>query len=305
MLLVVSPNLCLDRILVVPRFTPGRVHRVQEVIRTAGGKGMNVARAATALGVPCTVVGFLAGQVGHQVFCLATQEGIRIEPVWVSGEGRVCTIVVDPEGEETVLNEPGPAVAPSDVEALEATVLGYIPGARIVVLCGSLPPGAPEDLYGRLLARLRGIPSVVDAAGSVLRQAVRSGPLLAKANRAELEAAVGHDLAALEELAGAAQVLRAWGAHHVLVTLGQDGALLVGEDRLLFRPPRVPRRNTVGAGDSFTAGLCVGWLRGASLPEAVRWGMAAAASDVSTLLGGHVDPSHLKTLVGEVTVQPL
>lgn len=58
-LFVISPNLCLDRILVVPHFTPGHVHRVQEVIRTAGGKGMNVARAATALGVPSTVIGFL------------------------------------------------------------------------------------------------------------------------------------------------------------------------------------------------------------------------------------------------------
>ncbi len=305
MLLVVSPNLCLDRILMVPHFTPGRVHRVQEVIRTAGGKGMNVARAAAALGVPCTVIGFLAGQVGRQVFCLATEEGIRVEPVWVPGEGRVCTIVVDPEGEETVLNEPGPAVAPSDVKALEATVLGHIPGARIVVLCGSLPPGAPEDLYGRLLTHLPGIPTVVDAAGSVLRHAARSAPLVAKANRAELEAALARALPAIPEVVRAAQEVRGWGARHVLVTLGGEGALLVGEDRLLFRPPRVPRRSTVGAGDSLTGGLCAGLLRGASLPEAVRWGMAAAASDVSTLLSGHVDPSHVKALLDEVTVEPL
>lgn len=304
-LFVVSPNLCLDRILVVPRFTSGHVHRVQQVTVTAGGKGMNVARAAAALGVRCTVIGFLAGDGGRQVLCLAREEGIRIEPVWVSGEGRVCTIVVDPEGGETVLNEPGPAVAPNDVEMLEAAILAHLPEARMVVLCGSLPPGAPEDLYGRLLTHLPGIPALVDAAGSVLRHAARSKPLVAKANRAELEAAVALTLSTIPEVVRAAQEVRGWGARHVLVTLGHEGALLVGDGVLLFRPPRVPRRSTIGAGDSLTGGLCAGLLEGAVLPQAVRWGMAAAASDVSTLLPGRVDPSHVKALVDEVTVEPL
>lgn len=305
MLFVVSPNLCLDRILVVPHVTPGHVHRVEHVVVVAGGKGVNVARAAEALGVPCTVVGFLAGQAGREVYRLATEEGIRIEPVWGSGEGRVCTIVVDPEGEETVLNEPGPTVTLNDVQALETVILRHVRDARMVVLCGSLPPGAPEDLYGRLLSQLPAVPTIVDAAGPALRHAARSGPLVAKANRAELESAVGGTLCTVADVVGAAQGLRRWGARHVLVTLGREGALLVGDTALRFRPPQVPRRNAVGAGDSLTAGLCAGLVRGASLPEAVRWGVAAAASDVRTLLPGHVDPSHVKTLVGEVTVESL
>lgn len=214
-LLIVSPNLCLDRILLVRGFAAGRVHRVEQVSTVAGGKGMNVARVALALGVPCTVTGFLAGPAGRAVYRLAMAEGIQVEPLWVSGEGRVCTIVVDPDEGETVLNEPGPLVGPNRIRALEARIRRHAPNARMVVMCGSLPPGAPEDTYARLVAHLPGVPAVVDASGPALRHAARSGPLVLKANRAELESAAGRAFSSLDQVIHAAQGLRNSGAGRV------------------------------------------------------------------------------------------
>ncbi|MGH2397771.1 MAG: PfkB family carbohydrate kinase, partial [bacterium] len=68
MLLMVSPNLCLDRIIVVRGFTTGRVHRAESVAELASGKGLNVARTARLLGVDVLVVGVLGGGSASRAF---------------------------------------------------------------------------------------------------------------------------------------------------------------------------------------------------------------------------------------------
>ncbi len=71
----------------------------------------------------------------------------------IAAETRINLAVIDPtSGEQTEINERGPAVSPEEVEALRARI-GYLAGgAKICVLAGSLPPGAGDDLYARLVA---------------------------------------------------------------------------------------------------------------------------------------------------------
>jgi 6-phosphofructokinase 2 len=67
------------------------------------------------------------------------------------------------------------------------------------------------------------------------------------------------------------------------VSLGAGGALACtadGDWRAIAPPVRV--RSAVGAGDSMVAGLVVALQRGAPLPEALRWGVAAGTAAVLT-----------------------
>ena len=76
-----------------------------------------------------------------------------------------------------------------------------------------------------------------------------------------------------------AQALQAAGDCHVIIT---DAAapvtlLMRGDERRQIQPPAVTAVDTTGAGDTFKAGLLYGLLTGLQLPEAARWGCAAAS----------------------------
>jgi len=72
------------------------------------------------------------------------------------------------------------------------------------------------------------------------------------------------------------------GVRNILVTLGEEGALLAMGDQTTHVPAfQVPVVDTVAAGDAFAAAFCVALAEGKSLLEAVRWGNAAGALTVT------------------------
>ncbi len=305
-LLIVCPNLCLDRVVVVRDFATGRVNRSESTAVLASGKGLNVARAARVLGAEVTVVGVMGNdEAGRSIARGARAHGIHLHAVRVEGPSRVCTLIVDPGREETVINEPGPAVEAGAARLLMEAVLAGLRRARTVVLAGSLPPGLSDDFYAQAIgaARTKQIPVLLDAAGTPLRLGLAAHPQLVKVNRAELADATGRSLSSLEDvLAGAGDLLTP--GCQVVVTMGAEGAALVApEGRWHLTPPSVQRVNTIGAGDSLTAGLAVSLLRGLPLREAARAGIAAAAADVTSLLPGTIDAAQVQALLPLVTVR--
>jgi ribokinase len=94
-------------------------------------------------------------------------------------------------------------------------------------------------------------------------------------NRGELEVLAGPG-----EPAAAARSLR--GPRAVVVTLGAEGALVVeGERTERVAAPAVEAIDTTGAGDAFCGALADALARGATLVEAARWAVAAAALSVT------------------------
>jgi 1-phosphofructokinase/tagatose 6-phosphate kinase len=64
MIVTVTLNAAIDRTLLVPNFQLGQRHRASEGTSSAGGKGINVARAARRLGVPVVCTGLAAAEPG-------------------------------------------------------------------------------------------------------------------------------------------------------------------------------------------------------------------------------------------------
>jgi len=305
-LLIVSPNLCVDRIVVVAGFAAGRVHRASPGQVVAGGKGLNVARAAAALGVRPRVVGLVGGTAGSVILRGAIAEGMLLDAVRMAPESRTCTIIVDPSAGETVINESGPIVPAAAGHALAARVRRRLAKARVLVLAGSLPPGLPADFYARMIRAAPGVPAILDASGAALRRSLTARPAIVKVNREELAAITGRSLSSHTRVLTTARRVQRSGMSSVVVTMGEDGAL-TGSDEGWWQviPPRVRRISAVGAGDSFTAGLAVGVLRGDSFLEAVRLGVATAAVDVTTLRPGEVTGVLVRRMLSRVRVRPV
>lgn len=309
-MLIAGPNLTIDRTVALSALRPGQVQRADDVTVTPGGKGLNVARVATALGGDARLVGFTAGHTGAAVAAMIADEGVALSPVAYAGEARCAIILLESGGRTTVLNEPGPALAAGDWDRYEAVVdAALAAGAPALVCTGSCPPATPDDAYARLVAcaHRRGVPAVVDAARAQLAAALPAAPDLVSPNLGEAEAVLdGTDdepLAAggraRDRALRAAEALHDRGAATAIVTAAEAGVAVVGRGFRWWVPAlAVDVVNAVGAGDAFLAALVGRWLDDGDLAGALRAGVATAAASVEWGVGGFVDPARARELAG-------
>jgi 1-phosphofructokinase family hexose kinase len=301
-MLIAGPNLTIDRTAVLGELRPGEVLRFDRVVVTPGGKGLNVARAARALGHPALLVSLVPGHTGRAAAALIAEEGIELSGVPCGDELRSTTIVQERGGRTTVLDEPGPRVDERRWADYENAVRGRLTSRSVLVCSGSVPPGAPADAYGRLttIAHTAGARSIVDAAGETLLRALDAAPDLVTPNLAEAEGALGLGTGgdAPPRALAAADALLRQGARTAVVTAGAAGAAVAADGVAEWiTAPRVAEvRNPIGAGDAFLAALAGTWERGDELAAAARAGVAAGAASVESPTAGELDPERARAL---------
>jgi 1-phosphofructokinase len=295
----------------VPGLRLGEVARATHSLVASGGKGLNVARVARALGGTVSCAGFLGGHSGRLLADLAEREGLPAAWTWFAGETRTSVILFDPHGgDATVVNEPGPTVAREDWARLTADVLRAAEGSDYVCLSGSLPPGSAPELFASLLRALvaAGGRVWVDTSGAALATALAVESVGIKVNGAEAAEIVGRPVERPDEALPAAHALRrnpSTGRDHaggpVILTLGGRGAVLAGESGGWHaQPPALRVVSTVGSGDAFFAGLVVALARGLGEPEALRHAVAAGAANTLTVGGGRLNIDDFNSILGQV-----
>lgn len=246
----------------------GAVVRSEATVTGIGGKALNVARFAAAMGAPVRAVvlgdaGFLAAVAADP---LLGGPSIEVVPVHSRGKTRTDLAVVDGRGRLTVVNGTSTDVEAGALsDAMHAT-WDRIAAGDVIVLAGSLPPTA-RLVYGMLVARARevGARSILDASGAWLTGALGAGPDVVKVNAAEArDAGVG---------AASAPV--------VVVTRGARGARWWEAGRAagsVVPPPGLEVVNTLGAGDAVTAGLAMTLAGGGTVRDGLILGTAMAAA---------------------------
>lgn len=309
MILTLTPNPSIDRTVALDgELARGQVHRVASVTSQAGGKGVNISRAAVSADIPSIAV--VPAEKDDAFVLELLGAGIDCRPVRPAGDVRVNLTITEPDGTTTKLNSPGAEVLPLHLELLAQAVLVRASSASWTVLAGSLPAGAQASWYAELVRRLREVGGrvAVDTSEAPLQALVdalpQSAPDLMKPNGEELASFTGGDAEELESdpraAAVAARQLVERGVGAVLATLGGNGAVLVTADGAWHAsPPPTTVVSTVGAGDSSLFGYMLGDIRGLPAPDrlalAVAYGSAAAGLPGTTI----PQPSQLRTeLVG-------
>jgi len=309
MILTVTLNTSIDKLYLMSGVRPETVMRVKEVHNTAGGKGLNVSRVAGKLGEEVVATGFVGGFNGKYLESLVDTRLVRCAFTHVEAETRSCINIWDlSDGRSTEYLEPGAPVTGEDVSRFLADFDRELPRADVVTISGSIPGGAPEDIYCDLIRRCRGagIPVMVDTSGSRLISAVREKPYLIKPNEDEIAQLTGRTFAGREEAARALMDLHEGGIPYVVLSLGAEGALLAC-DRGVFhgKAPEITPRNTVGCGDSMLAGFAVGFARRLPWEETFRIALAVSAASALSLFTGHFEPSDFDPLYPGVTIQKI
>ncbi|HIC89538.1 MAG TPA: 1-phosphofructokinase [Anaerolineae bacterium] len=278
----VTLNPSLDKTLSIPRLVHGELNRVQLVRLDTGGKGINVSRALRALGVPGVAVGIVAGGTGQALAQGLSELRIPAELVWIPGETRSnITLVETEDNVYTKINEPGPELTTAGIAELQNRIGRLLQPEDLWVFSGSLPPGAPPDLYARLVQQVQegGAYAALDSSGVGLKYGCHAAPFILKPNVDEAARVLGRALPRRDDQVDAVRTLLSMGVRIVGLTRGADGAL-VGQGEVVVEvvPPPVTVRSPIGAGDAFLAGLVYAWMRGLALEEMARWAVAAGTA---------------------------
>jgi 6-phosphofructokinase 2 len=241
---------------------------------------------------------------------LLTAEGVPVLVVPIAGETREdFTATETASGDQYRFVMPGPRLTRVEVDRVLTALAELVPAPDIVLASGSLPPGAPPDLYGRVARRVRRAAGrfAGDASGEALRHALQAGVWLAKPNLREMEEVAGERLATSAARLAACRALVACGqAEVVALSLGKDGAMLVSRSEAWFSPALSVRAiSTIGAGDSFMGVFLWATARGEPLVGSFRWAMAAGAAALMAPGAQLCRAIDVRRLVKRVCVRPL
>jgi rfaE bifunctional protein kinase chain/domain len=262
---------------------PVPVVRVHDRRYALGGAG-NVAQNVCAVGARCDLVATIGDDFGGRQICtmlsgLGTGLGSLVS---VTRPTTTKTRIVARSQQVVRVDEEEDADLDGDeVQRLHVAVRNAIAAADALIL---------EDynkgvLVARVIetameaARAKGIPIVVDPKHRNFF--LYRGATIFKPNRRELESAMGADLDVdqSDALVGALARLR---AEHLLLTLGDQGMVLVSSNGAFKRVPTMARQvyDVVGAGDTVTAYLALVLAAGGTATEAAIIANFAAGIEV-------------------------
>jgi 1-phosphofructokinase family hexose kinase len=311
-ILTVTLNAAIDRTVAVPNLRLGQRHHAVEARTMAGGKGVNVARALHLLGRPVIAAGMAGGATGTRLVDELRSESVLTAFTRIAGESRTNLAVVDPTtGHQTEINERGPEVSEEEIERFVEQLLYLGQGASICVLAGSVPPGAPEDIYTRLVTELRslGVVTVLDSDGEQMRAGLRGEPAVVAPNVDEAEEAVGYEFSDANDYALGLSSLLDMGAGEAIVTSETGCVAVVGEgsDRRRYeaRIDQLEPVTTVGSGDCFLAGYVAARYEGASAQDCLAFGVACGAESTQHFGAGTLDRKQVERLLPRVEMREL
>lgn len=280
MIYTVTFNPSLDYIVSMNSFEIGMTNRTTGEQIFPGGKGINVSIVLSNLGIENTALGFIAGFTGEQIEKETYRMGLRTDFIHVNnGFSRINVKLKDYDGTE--INGMGPDITQTCVEEMYRK-LDALQEGDTLVLAGSIPKCLPNTIYSDIMKRLqgKGILFVVDATRDLLLNVLKYQPFLIKPNKHELGEILGVELHTREDVVPYARKMQEKGARNVLVSMSEEGAVLVDETGGVhtLAAPKGKLVNAVGAGDSMVAGFLAGWTQKCDYEYAFRMGLACGSA---------------------------
>jgi sulfofructose kinase len=251
----------------------GAKRRLRGLTRLPGGQAATAAAGCARLGWRTRYVGCVGDDEMGRVLVTALEHcGVEMAVATVAGAtSRTAVILVEPDGERTVLEYRDPRLAfPAD-DGLHALVAD----ARILIVDAT---DLPASIVAARFARTLGVRTIVDVdtrcdgLDSLLELA---DLIVVSAPFAEAYGEAG------SVVNGLARLAEQFHPSLAIATLGADGAVALVNGVEIRAPGfRVAARDTTGAGDAFRAALAAGWLlhdSTADVPVLLEYANAAAA----------------------------
>ena len=300
-ILTVTANTAIDYFLEVDHLTTGDNILAKSCTEFVAGKGVNVAKAVESLQCQISTLGFVGNQ-SLPVFDAIESKFLKTDFTLVEGKTRSNITLADAsQQQETHIRTQGFHVTSADCNRLTEKLETCIRTGDIVVLSGSLPPGAAKTLYQTwiTLCNDKQALAFLDTSGESLAQGLQSRPYLIKPTLMELEDLMGRSLSNEKAIVSAAREINKLGVQWVVVSRGEQGIIVItNEVSLAANIEHGSKKviSTIGCGDTLVAGLAVATLCKYPLPEVIKSGISCATANLFSNEPGRFDPLVAETL---------
>lgn len=298
MILTVTMNPSIDMSYPIDHLKIDDVNRVMDVDKTAGGKGLNVARVIALMKRPVMATGMIGGHFGEYIKDQLTKDHIEHNFFQINQESRNSIAILHDGGDQTELLESGPTIFKSDAARFKTFFEQLIQQYTVVTMSGSLPQGLEVNFYSDLikLANKHQCKVILDTSGQSLINALHSAvkPVLIKPNEEEVQALIQQqiDLTDNQAVKKALQEPIFEDVSWIVISLGAKGAF-VKHDNKYYRVqiPKITVKNPVGSGDSTLAGLAMAIDQNQSSEETLKMAMTMGLLNTMQSRTGFVDPT--------------
>lgn len=276
----------------------------EDIALSAGGKGLNVARALKTLGEKPIAIGLIGGIAGGYIKRKLIEEDIGFDFSEITGETRTNLTLIDTAtGRTSRIVKQGPPVSAAEFGRFKKKYLRLLKDCDYAIFSGRNARGLGDSAYGALvrLAKRAKVKTVVDTHGRPLASAIKARPFLVKPNIEEAERLLGRKLNSLPRIKEAVNLFHRRGVTIVVITMGRKGAVASEGKGIYFAaPPVVKNVNDVGCGDSFIAGFVFSMRGGQGLRECLRSAVAAGAANTLTVTPGMFKVSDFRKLKARI-----
>ncbi|WP_169976260.1 ribokinase [Tautonia rosea] len=265
---------------------PGETLLGGELLRGPGGKGANAAIAARRAGAEVTFLTALGDDdFGRWLIEHDRSEGLDLSFAKTVADvaNQVALIFVGDDGANLIGVAPGASahLSPNDIDALPDAAF---PRGGVFLACLEVP--VPTVARGLSRAKASGMTTILNPAPAdraILENKILSHVDLLTPNQEEAAELTGLPTETIEQAIEAAKRLRDRGGCGVVVTLGDQGCLVLGRDwgQNLVPAPKVKAVDTVGAGDAFNGALAVALAEGCGPVDAAVFACAAGSLAVT------------------------
>ncbi|HEL1980393.1 TPA: tagatose-6-phosphate kinase [Streptococcus suis] len=308
MILTITLNPSVDIAYQLDTFYLDTVNRVENVQKTAGGKGLNVTRVLKQIGEDVVATGFIGGEIGSYVKKQLTRNDIKNSFVEIGSETRNCIAVLH-DGKQTEILEQGPTIQEHEalnfIEHLEI----ILNNVDVVVISGSLPKGLASNYYVEIveLCKKCGVAVVLDCSGEALKNVLESQqkPTVIKPNTEELSQLIGKEVTDdIQELKSVLSGQLFQGIEWIVVSLGAQGAFAKHNDKFYrVRIPKIKVVNPVGSGDSTVAGIAAGLVHALPDAELLKNANVLGMLNAQEEQTGYVNLENAESLYSQIEVE--
>lgn len=292
MILTVTLNPAIDKILILNRCEIHKLHRLEEneiSMAVPGGKGVNIALSLNLLGDEVIATGFAGGHTGHMLCDSLRQAGITTSFIFTKSETRTNTSILDRNHETlTELNDFGQEIELSDLEFFMESYHGLLHRIDYVVLAGSLPRGIPENAYRDMiiLAREHNKKVLVHTSPKYLDTILDTSPFLINPDMRSYHELNGKPLDGVDQFLdqGSKILLNNPDTEFVIFTHRIENVVAVTREKsYVLRPKKLKIINMLGYGDAYLAGFLHAYINGMSTVDVLKYASSAGLTNVENL----------------------
>ena len=287
-------------------FAPFHENLANVTSREAGGKGVNLSRALKNGGTENTAVIVLGKDNCTEFKAELESAGLQTSLLEKPGRIRENLTLHCADQPETRISFSGFAV--DDSILTEVAELLDVDADTVITFTGRVASGMSMERVKGFLKGLqaKGAKIVLDSKSFCVEDIFEVQPWLIKPNQEEISEYLGCEINSIAQAMEKSQVFADHGVTNVMVSLGEQGALLLHDGKCyIATPPTIDAISTIGAGDSSLAGFIAAAQKGNKAAEclknAVTYGTAACLTE------GSLPPTaaDMEAIYPQVTVQQI